>query len=170
MPARPFGTPTHIHELQLFSSGQTWNHAQSLVNVFPRGSVTHGIIGARVTLSGGGEVSSLALVKGHDTTDKFALFKFTQGSQTDYGWIELSMTLEPSSPTGPDMTITNYAYDCSGAVIKAGDLGTGPSTCAQASDFTPEPASFDLTGLAALALGAASVRRWRKAKGQSVAE
>jgi hypothetical protein len=46
----------------------------------------------------------------------------------------------------------------SGAQIPAGDTGT------------PEPSTFALTGLAALALGAKGVRSWREARKTAVAE
>jgi hypothetical protein len=50
------------------------------------------------------------------------------------------------------VTLVDYAYDASGAQIPAGDTGV------------PEPSTLDLTGLAALALGAKGVRAWRAAR------
>jgi hypothetical protein len=97
--------------------------------------------------------------------DQYALFKFPQypfNGQFDFGWILLSESvaggstpesLGPASTTGgPDLSILGYAYDTSGNPLPAGDTGT------------PEPSTFELTGLAALALGAAGVRRWRVAR------
>jgi hypothetical protein len=49
--------------------------------------------------------------------------------------------------------LEGYAYDDSGAYIPAGDTGG-----------IPEPSTFVLTGLGALVLGAAGLRRWRAAR------
>jgi hypothetical protein len=58
-----------------------------------------------------------------------------------------------ASPTlGPRVTVEGLALDTSGAFIKAGDTGV------------PEPSTMALTGLAALALGATGLRRWRAAR------
>jgi hypothetical protein len=78
---------------------------------------------------------------------EYALFTFTQGLSTYYGWVELGLSVTNS--TGPDLTIDSYAYDDTGAFIAAGDTGV------------PEPGTF---ALMALALGAAGVRRLRRAK------
>jgi hypothetical protein len=51
-----------------------------------------------------------------------------------------------------DVTLVDWAYDTSGAQIFAGDTGT------------PEPSTFALSGLAALALGAKGLRSWRAAR------
>jgi hypothetical protein len=48
----------------------------------------------------------------------------------------------------------SWAYDTSGAQIAAGQLESA----------VPEPDAFALTGLGALALGAAGLRRWRAAR------
>jgi hypothetical protein len=90
---------------------------------------------------------------------QYALFQFSPGSGPMlYGWIELSgsVTLgsDASGSLGPWLTIEGWAYDTSGAEIAAGDTGSA----------APEPDSFALTGLAALALGAAGTRRWRAAR------
>jgi hypothetical protein len=91
-------------------------------------------------------------------TDKYLLFKFTSSSTTIYGWIEASLSLTSANSSaaadGPNVTIIQYAYDPSGALITAGDSGAS----------TPEPASIAETGLAALILGAEGLRRWRKAR------
>jgi hypothetical protein len=51
-----------------------------------------------------------------------------------------------------DVTLVDYAYDKSGNQIPAGDTGV------------PEPSTFVLTGVAALALGAKGLRAWRLAR------
>ncbi len=89
-------------------------------------------------------------------TDKYALFEFNPGTGPRYGWIELSGsvtdTYGPAYANGPSVTVEGWAYSTSGAQIRAGYTGV------------PEPGTFALTGLAALALGAAGMRRWRTAK------
>jgi len=96
-------------------------------------------------------------------TDKFALFEFTPvlnpAGPEMYGWIELSLAVDKTQfgPTpasaGPNLTIVGFAYDDSGAVLPAGVI--------------PEPATFELAGLGALALGAVGVRRWRAARNKA---
>jgi hypothetical protein len=90
--------------------------------------------------------------------NKYALIKFNSGLGTDYGWILLSLSVtgavSASGTDGPNLTILSYAYDTSGALIAAGDTGIAA---------VPEPGAFALTGLGALALGAAGLRRWRAA-------
>jgi hypothetical protein len=56
----------------------------------------------------------------------------------------------------PDVTLIDWAYDTSGAQIPAGDTGT------------PEPSTLALSGLAALALGAKGLRRWRAARSRDL--
>ena len=87
------------------------------------------------------------------TTDRYLLFKFTGGNLPAplYGWAELSVSL-PGNLGGPNVTLIDYAYDISGAQLPAGDTGT------------PEPSTFALAGLAALALGARGLRIWRAAR------
>ncbi len=96
--------------------------------------------------------------------DQYALFEFNNGGVEDYGWVQLSLSWsglelgvdkvhpDEAPPETPYLTISDYAYDSSGAFIPAGDTGV------------PEPASVELAGLGALMLGAAGVRRWRAAK------
>jgi len=91
--------------------------------------------------------------------DKFALFKFNVGAGTEYGWLKLSLdnnrnTSGSNNSYGPDVTLVQWAYDTSGAQIYAGETPGG----------VPEPGTFAMTGLAALALGAVGVRRWRAAR------
>jgi hypothetical protein len=86
---------------------------------------------------------------------EYSLFKFTipATGQTDYGWVQLSYAVGIKPGTGPDLTITGYAWDNSGALLPAGSLTP-----------TPEPSTMGLAGLGALALGAAGLRRWRKSR------
>jgi hypothetical protein len=88
--------------------------------------------------------------------DKYALFTFPNGPTTLYGWVELSLSIEDSfGPNGtPDLGVIAWAWDDTGRSLAAGD--TTPAT--------PEPATEVMTGLAALALGAEGLRRWRKAR------
>jgi hypothetical protein len=83
-------------------------------------------------------------------TNQYALFQFQLGGNPFYGWLELSSSV--SATSGPDVTLEGIAIDASGAQIAAGDTGI------------PEPSTMALTGLAALALGAAGLRRWRAAR------
>ena len=98
-------------------------------------------------------------------TDKYALFRFktsTSPTKWDYGWIELSYSMSLTFPygnrpsDGPELIIEAWAYDDTGAKIKAGALPAAPSV--------PEPGTLASTGLAALALGAAGLRRWRNTR------
>ena len=81
---------------------------------------------------------------------EYALFSFNNSGITNYGWVELSLAID--STHGPNVTLEGWAYENTGALINAGDTGV------------PEPSSFALLGLGALALGATGVRRWRKAR------
>lgn len=83
-------------------------------------------------------------------SDRYYAFKFTNtaaGNQTRFGWIKLSMDI--SDTTGPLVTLHEWAYDDSGAEILTG---------------VPEPRQSALAMGAALVLGAAGLRAWRKRK------
>ena len=93
--------------------------------------------------------------------DKYALFHFQDptGSMDYYGWLEMSMSVSGDPQgfgSGPDVTLLGYAYDTLGSKLAAGDTGDTGGTI-------PEPSTMALTGLAALALGATGLRRWRAA-------
>jgi hypothetical protein len=82
--------------------------------------------------------------------DFYMLFTFNPtGSQDLYGWIHLNGHCN----CGLDTEVVAMAYEDSGAFIEAG--------------ASPEPATAIPTGLAALALGATGLRRWRKSRKQA---
>ena len=90
---------------------------------------------------------------GFTAADPYMLFRFTGGNpkQAMFGWAQFSLSF-PGNLSGPDVTLVDWAYETSGAKLPAGDTGT------------PEPSTLALTGLAALALGAKGLRRWRGAR------
>jgi hypothetical protein len=94
----------------------------------------------------------------------YAQFQFNNFSGTFYGWIHLTYTVSSSfgsdSSFGPDLTIHDYAFEDTGQLIAAGDVGT--NTVVSANTGVPEPGTLASTGLAALALGATGLRKWRK--------
>jgi hypothetical protein len=137
--------------LGLYNAGAVWNSVfavASSINVNGRRSF------------GDNRLSGFAASSGNPNfTDQYALFTFAPGDGLHYGWIELSGSVTrafgDSSSYGPSVTVEGWAYETTpGVTIRAGD--TGPAV--------PEPGSFALTGLAALALGAAGTRRWRAAR------
>ncbi len=76
--------------------------------------------------------------------EQYVGFKFLIGSQTDYGWADI--TLSSSLHT---VTFNYWAYDTNGSAIQVG--------------LVPEPAAAPL-GLGLLALGAAGVAQYRRRK------
>lgn len=88
--------------------------------------------------------------------NRYALFRFIVSGLTHYGWIELSLE-NPAIDQGPTLTIHRFAWsDIPETFLNAGDeLDSSP---------VPEPSAFLMSGLGALGLGAAGIRRWRAAK------
>jgi hypothetical protein len=89
-------------------------------------------------------------------TDGYFAFKFVDSlnGQTDYGWIETTLT---SANHYLSLDVIGYAYDASGAQIPMGAL---PNTTP-----VPEPsATVALAALSALTLGAAGMRRLKALK------
>jgi len=114
--------------------------------------------------SAGGTVGNMGLLGAVDNTfgaigpssytDRYFAFQFKDANgQVDYGWLQATLN-DVSSPQDIPVTITQYAYDTSGNPL---DTGSTLSS-------VPEPTSTALAGLGALVLGAAGIRRWRKAK------
>jgi len=144
--------------------GQTWNQVSASVrNVVTLGSrwAKAPIIGSHWVATGTAPSSGFTTftlgpvtARGHNGTNGtfYELFEFPLGGQTDYGWLELSQSV--TDTTGPDVQILGMAYDDSGAFIAAGATESA----------VPEPSTMALTGLAALALGASGLRRWRASR------
>jgi hypothetical protein len=145
-------------KLLLVNAGALWNHPQT-------GSSD--LVGMRIWTYHASRVgTSSQIVTDHSTrglgnfTDRYALFTFTLGNGPLYGWVKLSQSVTNSwggnNSYGPLVTVEGFAYDTTpNEKIAAGDTGISA---------TPEPGTFALTGLAALALGAAGMRRWRAAR------
>jgi hypothetical protein len=135
--------------IQLFNLGARWSPGLAADSSMLVGGRTWG---TRPILS-----STFVSGTGHGSfQNRFALFKFDQGGQTLFGWMQLSFSVSSqfgADPAfGPELTIHDFAYDDSGALIDAG----------QTTATVPEPSTAVSTGLAALALGAAGLRSWRR--------
>ncbi len=92
----------------------------------------------------------------HVTGTEFFGLQFVNSNTggTDYGWIQFQTT----AATGFPATILGYAYNN----VAGGAILAGQTTA------VPEPGTTAALGFGALSLGAAGVRRWRKAR-QAVA-
>lgn len=138
-----FATSSSV--LQLFNAGATWNARYS------------DFVTALVALRTWTYPLGSHDLDGQTSFDhQYGLFAFGCPAGTCYGWVQLKLDVTDApgldGKLGPNLTIYDYAYDDSGAIIGAGE------------GATPEPSTFAMTGLAALALGAAGLRRWRAAR------
>jgi len=127
--------------------GQTWNTFHGL------GPMGPALAWRRTTFSVGTYTFHDFVTSG----DFYKLFEFRPGTGVySYGWAEFSDSA--GWMTGPTATLLGVAYeDVSGVTIAAGDTGPPPSSA-------PEPSTMYTTGLAALALGAIGLRRWRASR------
>jgi hypothetical protein len=135
------------------AAGQKWSKFQT--NLSHHSSLADALFVGRRT--SGGSVNALS---GQNGTF-YKLFAYQQSSMgpIDFGWIELDQTL--TATDGPDLKILGMAIDTTpGELIAAGNTG-------QPVSATPEPSTAALASLAALALGASGLRRWRAARKQT---
>ena len=140
--------------LKLFNAGAKWSTQVTGTHFYPFVKV-----GARLwgSTTRNGTPYSVHSTQGVGSfTDKYALFAIGSGPDTLYGWLHLSFSITdafgPDPTLGPDLTILGWAYDDSGAQLPAGQTET------------PEPANAVSTGLAALAMGAVGLRKWRRSR------
>jgi hypothetical protein len=119
-------------------------------------SVFTWIPGTTWTTLWAGHLTQKTVTSAHGGTGgspRFALFRYGSAPY-NYGWLELSATVGSGSPA--DASLYGWAYDTqAGEMIAAGD------------EASPEPSTLELTGLAALTLGALGTRRWRAARKQA---
>jgi hypothetical protein len=165
----PVGSGSFIHQLAIVSAGKTWFQAVSNSSNFGSSTAT---VGARVWGSRSG--APIASVFGNKSfSHKYALFQFGPSTSPLFGWIQLSYyvnpaagpncgsnsadpsCVEPPPGNGPELVLEGYGYESSAA-----DFGS----TIPAGYGVPEPGTFAATGLAALALGATGMRRWRAAR------
>lgn len=101
---------------------------------------------------GGGDSFGTRLVGFTSGESAYVGFVFVDGSDTPlYGWMEMILIADRNNTS---WEIVRWAIDDSGAPIQTGQT------------VVPEPAAV-ATGLGALALGAAGLRRWRKNRQQA---
>jgi hypothetical protein len=155
--------------MQLFQAGATWDAGAAAGTGSAWGgngsygfAVAHKRFDVRFTGTSPSNFASTTIASGssfpnpNDPSYRYALFSFSDPNCPGgacYGWANIGVDL---SGPGPVVTVRSWAYDDSGLKIAAG-----------AGDPVPEPSTFALTGIAALALGARGIRRWRAARNQS---
>jgi hypothetical protein len=136
--------------LQVFSPGALWSSRV--------GSAANGRVATR---DFGLNAFSHTIIGNQTFSNKYALINFGPSSSL-FGWVQLSLQINNvagnSGVNGPNLTIIDYAFEDSGQKLAAGSQT--PFVPPPPAD-TPEPATLATTGLAALVLGAAGVRRWR---------
>jgi len=86
-------------------------------------------------------------------SSKYLLFSFNNAGNVNYGWLELvaATTGLTGGVSQYSVTLGNWAYDNSGYQLRAGEFSP-----------VPEAGSASMTMAAALVLGAAGLRRYRK--------
>ena len=141
---------TEVAFRTIAGNGNNWN------NQSRTGSITFAnIIRAHKT----GTVWKAAGPGGFDSS-KYLLFTFQNAGTTEYGWVGMSgATWDANDKTKMSVTFTGWAYDNSGAMINAGEITAVPE------------ASTGLGALvAAMVVGGAALRRWRKSKLASIGQ
>ncbi len=127
------------------NSGASWNHA-SRTGQSTFGNIIRSVNSGGLYTTGPGAFSN-----------KYLLFSFKNslsGNQLQYGWVGMSAaTVLAGNPENMSVTLTDWAYDDTGAKITAGAI--------------PEPGTAALAMSGAFVLGAVGLRRWRKGKDAS---
>jgi len=125
-------------------------NANLMVHV-PAGMAWNQVAG-NVSISGTMGLANYGAHNPNSYGPEYMLFRFkdsTQGNALRYGWAEVSLgNGNLNSTEGPDVTISRYAYDTTGAQLPTGQV--------------PEPNSVELLALGALVFGAKGVRCWKR--------
>jgi hypothetical protein len=133
--------------------------AFSSVKAVPRGAKfgsTYSVGLAKLAFSAKGESGGTNRSTDFNSTDRYFFFRFVGGGlpHAVYGWAEVNVKV-PGGFGGPNVILVSYAYDITGRQIPAGYRGLA---------LDGDEAEFERSGLSALSLGAAGVRRWRVAR------